>query len=409
MHRLIAFGIVSVLTLLGVTDIAAGDLRVLFVGNSVTYYNNMPAMLEAIASANPEGPAITTELHAAGGRELAEALELTELIELVRSGDWDLVVLQEQSRLGNTNFVNGRNVVADPEPFFEATRAWTQLATAHGAQALLLASWLDRDEAEREWEMVGWAFREIGREAAIPVLGLDLAWKHASQVSPEIDLYDADQFHPSGLGSLLIATSIYMQIARLDDARTVVLPSTFSGAYIEPGDGAVDPDRIVELGRFDDEELRAIRTIATESKKLEFSKSRPPLPEYPRLPDQPVTDTTATDFAGNWTGEARHYPNFLPWPGRMTLELTADSVGHLAGRLSIEFEDVKFKVNATFEGLEVVDGRLVFEDPDGPEDSVIRYEGILDADGTLIGVANLIKEGSTMRMTGDWRLEKVTR
>jgi hypothetical protein len=49
----------------------ARELRVLFVGNSLTYVNNLPRLLHAMAASQPGRSAITTPTHASPGSTLA--------------------------------------------------------------------------------------------------------------------------------------------------------------------------------------------------------------------------------------------------------------------------------------------------------------------------------------------------
>jgi hypothetical protein len=406
-RRLGLFVLVGLLLCGSGPSAASEALRVLFVGNSLTYYNNMPVMVEAIAAANPGRPAVTTRLHASGGRELVEALEIPELVALVRDGGWDFVVLQEQSRLGSTTFVNGRNVVVDPEPFFRATRSWNRLITESGARPVLLASWLDRGEATREWEMVGWSYRAIGVELGVPVIGADLAWITAEESHPELDLYDADGLHPNPVGSLLTALLVYAELLDVDDLAGLGLPAVVRGPYVEPGDGTIQADRIVDLGRFNPGAIRWVREIASASLQRSFASKRPAPPDPPKLPAAFEDDAGPQRFAGRWQGEAKHYPDFLPWPGRMRLDLAVGTDGDLSGRMSITFDGSKFEVDVTLDRVELADGRIVFVDHDGPEDAPVRYEGVLADDDRLIGVASLVSEDASLAMTGEWSLERV--
>lgn len=66
--------------------------RVLFVGNSLTYYNDMPTLFETIASV--KGYPVTVESYTVGGTGLAEMLATGEVVRLIQSEQWDKMVLQ---------------------------------------------------------------------------------------------------------------------------------------------------------------------------------------------------------------------------------------------------------------------------------------------------------------------------
>ncbi|MDF1505454.1 hypothetical protein [Roseisolibacter sp. H3M3-2] len=170
----------------------ADTLRVLFVGNSFTYFHNLPRLVEAMAatSAPPRPLAVarvtmggwTLRRHAAEGRALAE----------IRRRGWDYVVLQEQSLLGAPR--PEPPVVEDPRRvFYPGARTLAAEVRAAGATPLFFLTWARRatpaaDAAlatvERRWRPawsfalpVGVAHREsvhtVAGDAALVLLRLD--------------------------------------------------------------------------------------------------------------------------------------------------------------------------------------------------------------------------------------------
>lgn len=71
---------------------ATAQERVLFVGNSLTYFNDMPTLFENIAAA--KGHRVSVESYTVGGAGLAEMVASGEVVRLVESERWDKVVLQ---------------------------------------------------------------------------------------------------------------------------------------------------------------------------------------------------------------------------------------------------------------------------------------------------------------------------
>src|ERR1043166_5247158 len=78
-------------------------IRVLFVGNSPTYTNSMPAMVEHLAGADPGAPRIIPVWYTAGGWTLEEAANDAGLTRLMNEVRWSYVVLQEQSQIGSSS------------------------------------------------------------------------------------------------------------------------------------------------------------------------------------------------------------------------------------------------------------------------------------------------------------------
>ena len=73
--------------------------RVLFIGNSLIYVNNLPAVLAALAAAQPEPVVIATATYVQGGGSIAERWADGAAASALRRGGWDAVILQERGAL----------------------------------------------------------------------------------------------------------------------------------------------------------------------------------------------------------------------------------------------------------------------------------------------------------------------
>lgn len=74
---------------------ATAQERVLFVGNSLTYFNDMPQIFESIAT--EKGHDVSVHSYTVGGTGLAEHLAAGEVIRVIQSERWDKMVLQPGS------------------------------------------------------------------------------------------------------------------------------------------------------------------------------------------------------------------------------------------------------------------------------------------------------------------------
>ena len=72
------------------------ELNVLFLGNSYTYYNNLPYLVQKLA--NSVGLVLNHDQNTPGGAKLKDHVSGTS-ISKIRQGGWDVVVLQEQSQI----------------------------------------------------------------------------------------------------------------------------------------------------------------------------------------------------------------------------------------------------------------------------------------------------------------------
>jgi len=70
--------------------------RVLFIGNSLTYVNSLPAIFEQVAQAQPGGMRYRADMYVRGGATLAQHDKEPALHALLDSGNYQVVVLQER-------------------------------------------------------------------------------------------------------------------------------------------------------------------------------------------------------------------------------------------------------------------------------------------------------------------------
>lgn len=178
-------------------------MKILMIGNSFTYYHKMPRILEKITGAQVIARAVgnaflNDHLDAASPEGAATLL-------LLREQSWDYVVIQEYS--------NGPILRRDA--FFESVRELCRLARDAGAVPVLYATWAYREDSDRLAGMnMGYkkmsdglseAYHSAASENAAIVADVGKAF---SDVREFIDLYEADDYHPSAAGSVLAAETI---------------------------------------------------------------------------------------------------------------------------------------------------------------------------------------------------------
>src|SRR5215203_2096591 len=73
---------------------SARPLRVLFIGNSLTYVSNVPHLVERIASSLP-GPCVSTAMIASGGASLESHWSADSVSRRISEGKWTHVVLND--------------------------------------------------------------------------------------------------------------------------------------------------------------------------------------------------------------------------------------------------------------------------------------------------------------------------
>ena len=195
---------------------------ILFIGNSYTYYNDMPtAIFEQMARSmgyKTEVTAITK-----GAYKLSSfadpADEYGAKVEAALSSGkkFDFVILQEQSARPATDNV---------DKFYSAVRSLAERIRAIGATPILYSTW-GRKAGHETLEKYGWtnetmtwrlaaAYQAIGDELGIPVAHAGLAFFDIYTGDSGIEVYDKDLTHPSYAGSYLAAATLFAKIFNAD-------------------------------------------------------------------------------------------------------------------------------------------------------------------------------------------------
>lgn len=177
-------------------------IRVLFVGNSYTYFWNMPQLLSAMAATQHK--VIITRKSTAGGAYLKEHWEGKKGLKtrsMIETGNWDIVVIQNNSRSGIDN----------PADFMEYGKKFIQLVKQKGAQPLLYMTWA-REYNPLMQDSIAHSYQRLAGETDTKVVPVGLIWDKARKSRPDLQLFDPDGSHPSPIGVYLIASAFYRVI-----------------------------------------------------------------------------------------------------------------------------------------------------------------------------------------------------
>ena len=90
------FKITLCFLLLSITSFSQSKKKILFIGNSYTYVNNLPQMLHDFALMNND--TIIFDASTPGGSTFQTHCSDTSCLRKIKSQQWDYVVLQEQSQ-----------------------------------------------------------------------------------------------------------------------------------------------------------------------------------------------------------------------------------------------------------------------------------------------------------------------
>ena len=160
------------------------DYRVLLVGNSLTYTNNLPALLRAVGAA--QGTPIATETYAAPGGTLAERWKEGLVAKSLQERRFDAVVLQEQG--GHLAACMASLQEQRKAPCAASQRAYREisaLATSKGGKVLVFAGW----GPDERWQgKLDRSARMIAESNSAKVFDAAAALRALHEVQPAIDL-----------------------------------------------------------------------------------------------------------------------------------------------------------------------------------------------------------------------------
>ncbi len=182
-----------------------GPLRVLFLGNSYTQQNKLPAAVQAMAASARIPVEIEVGSRTPGGCTFERHWIEGSSVELIREGGWDVVVLQEQSQ----------RPVEDPLLMLRYGKELIREVQKAGARPLLFLTWAPEDQPERIAGLAK-AYRGLAEQTGAELAPVGLAWRDALEERPDFSLHQADGSHPNPRGSYLAACVLLGWIAELD-------------------------------------------------------------------------------------------------------------------------------------------------------------------------------------------------
>ncbi|WP_163999722.1 SGNH/GDSL hydrolase family protein [Pyxidicoccus caerfyrddinensis] len=398
----VCFAVLAACKPRGDTPAGPRATRVLFIGNSYTYYNNLPRVLEALAASASPPLQLETRAVVAGGARLKTHWDDEAALEALREGGWDYVILQEQSTLGGL-LVDGRLDINDPERvFFPYARKFHAEAEKRGARTVLSLTWSRRRAPEAQ-ALLNHAFLSLGRELKATVVPMGPAWLTVREQHPDLGLYLADGSHPTPAGTYLAACTLY---AALFGRSPEGLTSIVHGVPTPDGEPRGSETTLVSLPEPTARLLQQTAWRSVEALKARVDAVEPLPPRT--LPSLPAGAGGRWDtLPGVWKGELRFYSEEAGQsPATMRLELSPDGERY-NGVLRITFADGRGEGPFDVRAERSPNGTLRFTAPfSGNDPGEVRYEAVMSGDGRLVGTAAQEDGRSLDRMLGSWRLSR---
>lgn len=195
--------------------------KVLFLGNSYTSVNNLPQMIQDVALS--AGDTLVYDSYAPGGYQLADHSQDPVSQGKIMSGGWDYVVIQGQSQEPITlpgqfnggggalyNLVKQYNPCAVTMPYMTWGRKNGDAQNCAAFPVMCTYQGMDTTLRNRYKSLTNGINGELA-----PV---SVVWNDLRQNHPGIELYQADESHPSVAGSYAAACCFYTALFKKDPA-----------------------------------------------------------------------------------------------------------------------------------------------------------------------------------------------
>lgn len=193
----------------------ADTMRVLFIGNSYTYFYIMPEIFGELSKA--AGKNVEVQMSVGGGYSLEFHRSLQTTLNTLMSRPWNYVVLQEQSIYPTIEFYRQTSM-------YPAARSLDSLIRLRGGKTVFFMTWGRkaggmqciapycstpfRDFAQMQ-DTLNAAYTTIANELSAQLCPVGMAWKLALQENPSAPLWEDNDGHPSAAGSYLAACTFY--------------------------------------------------------------------------------------------------------------------------------------------------------------------------------------------------------
>jgi len=212
MLRVRAAAFILVLAALAAAD---DSLRVLFIGNSYTYVNDLPGLFGGLSEAG--GRPVRTDASTFGGYSLEDHTNTQATLDKIAQDSWSFVVLQEQSVIPTIHCWRYNSM-------YPAARLLDSLIQLQGARTAFYMTWGRKYGGQQSYgdslspdfrdyfemqESLRVAYQEIAVELSAAMSPVGMAFARARHIDSLVDLWQGDYSHATLEGTYLGACVFY--------------------------------------------------------------------------------------------------------------------------------------------------------------------------------------------------------
>lgn len=226
------------------------DAEIIFIGNSLTHFHDLPAFVRALGAADKPARKLTTVMLAPGGYTLQQHVEFPQEprpADVIKKHKAKYVVLQEQSA----------RPIHTPKLMEAAAAQLTAMCKKHKSVPVWYMTFARQHQPELQ-VAINTQYEKVHQQNGGLLAPVGRAWQPVRKAHPDLDLHMLDRIHPSPKGTYLTACVLYGtmfggDIAAFPDKLTVK-------------DNSGKPKVLVELSTEDGKLLRAAAVAALAAK-----------------------------------------------------------------------------------------------------------------------------------------------
>jgi PKD repeat protein len=207
--------------LLSISQVQCQTKRVLFIGNSYTSYNNLPQLVQSLSTS--AGKTLIIDSSMPGGYPMSSHLDDATTFAKISQGNWDYVILQEQSQIPTIEFYRDNDMypaMTDLKALIEQYNPCAKIITymtwgrRYGGQQCdpsgTYCSPVFANFNQMQNSLTS-AYLEISEQLNVQCAPVGVVWQNILNNSTHV-LHSGDNSHPNMDGSYVAACTIFSSI-----------------------------------------------------------------------------------------------------------------------------------------------------------------------------------------------------
>jgi Fe-S-cluster formation regulator IscX/YfhJ len=184
----------------GFAQVKKDTIRVLFVGNSFSYYYNLPEVVNAMSSYSDK-VYIDTRHSLVGGSDLSQHLNGkngTETLDILSKEKFDYVVLNHHSLA----------TIKDADTFFETSKKMVEFIRSKGAKPVFMMTWAYNSNPLM-LKTISTAYEDMCSKLGVDLVPCGLLFAEVRKWRTDLNMFDDDDKHPSKHATYLNGLSFF--------------------------------------------------------------------------------------------------------------------------------------------------------------------------------------------------------